>query len=151
MATNLDTKLEPEELYAQITEMVEARRKLANAMLERSQRISELGSYDAYTKEQAVERQGHLKSRYRLMDNDVRQEIMIGQYNYDTRNNPEITYEQWDDANERTGYDIWNTFNFNSRSNLIANMDGMTSKKFNKLMGNTEFAANWWATNVGAD
>ena len=151
MATNLDTKLPPEELYAQITEMVEARRKLANAMLERSQRISELGSYDAYTKEQAVERQGHLKSRYRLMDNDVRQEIMIGQYNYDTRNNPEISYEQWDDANKRTGYDIWNTFNFNSRSNLIANMDGMTSKKFNKLMGNTEFAANWWATNVGAD
>jgi hypothetical protein len=151
MATNLDVKLGQEELYKQIVEMVEARRKLAGAMLERSQRISELGSYDAYKAEQTIERQGHLKSRYRLMNDDVRQEIMIGQYNYDTRNNPEITYEQWDSANERTGYDIWNTFNFNSRASLIANMDGMTSKKFNEIMGNTEFAANWWATNVGAD
>ena len=151
MATNLDVKLGQKELYKQIVEMVEARRKLAGAMLERSQRIAELGSYDAYKAEQTVERQGHLKSRYRLMNNDVRQEIMIGQYNYDTRNNPEITFEQWDDANERTGYDIWNTFNFNSRASLIANMDGMTSKKFNEIMGNTEFAANWWATNVGAD
>ncbi len=151
MATNLDVKLPPEELYKQITEMVEARRKLANAMLERSQRISELGSYDAYKDEQIIERQGHLKSRYRLMTDEVKQEIMIGQYNYDTRNNPEITFDQWSAANKKTGYDIWNRFNFNSRASLIANMDGMTSKKFNEIMGNTEFAANWWATNVGAD
>ena len=151
MATNLDTKLSQKELYEQIVEMVEARQKLATALMNRSQRISELGSYKAYKKEQIIERKGHLMSRYKRMDNDVRQEIMIGQYNYDTRNNPEITFNQWDDANKRTGYDIWNTFNFQSRSTLIANMDGMTSKKFNKIMGNTEFAANWWANNVGAD
>ena len=151
MATNLDVNLPPKELYAQITEMVEARQKLANALLTRSQRIGELGSFKAYKEEQIIERKGHLGSRYKKMNNDVQQEIMIGQYNYDTKNNPEITYKQWESTNKKTGYDIWNTFNFNNRSTLIANMDGMTSKKFNEIMGNTEFAATWWANNIGAD
>jgi hypothetical protein len=48
-----------------------------------------------------------------------------------------------------TGYQIWGYFNFYDRARFIANMDGMTGKEFLEIMGNTDFASDWWKTNEG--
>jgi hypothetical protein len=149
MQTNLDTNLPPEELYKQIVGMVEARQKLAQAMLTRAQRISELGSWEKYKAEQIVERKGHLATRYKVMPSEVQQAIMVGKYKSDTRNHPDITFETWDANNEMTGYEIWSYFNFNDRARFIANMEGMTGKKFLEIMGHTDFASQWWMNNEG--
>jgi len=149
MQTNLDTRLPPEELYKQIVGMVESRQKLAQAMLTRAQRISELGSWEDYKAEQIVERKGHLGTRYKKMPSEVQNAIMVAKYKSDTRDHPEITFDTWDANNAMTGYQIWSYFNFNDRARFIANMDGMTGKNFLEIMGNTDFASQWWQDNEG--
>jgi len=48
-----------------------------------------------------------------------------------------------------TGYEVWSYFNFNDRARFIANMEGMTGKKFLEIMGHTDFASQWWMDNEG--
>ena len=149
MQTNLDTRLPPEELYKQIVGMVESRQKLAQAMLTRAQRISELGSFKAYKAEQIVERKGHLATRYKVMPPEIQKAIIVAKYRYDTKDHPEITFETWEANNKLTGYQIWSNFNFNARANFIANRPDMTGKNFLEIMGNTDFASQWWQDNEG--
>ncbi|MDP6583824.1 MAG: hypothetical protein QF535_04150 [Anaerolineales bacterium] len=149
MQTNLDTRLSPGELYKQIVGMVESRQKLAQEMLKRAQRITELGSWEKYKAEQIVERKGHLATRYKKMPSEVQKAIMVAKYKEDTKDHPDITFETWDANNAMTGYQIWSYFNFNARARFIANMDGMTGKQFLEIMGHTEFADDWWQTNEG--
>jgi hypothetical protein len=149
MQTNLDTRLPPEELYKQIVSMVESRQKLASEMLKRAGRMSELGSWEAYKAEQIIERKGHIATRFKVMPPEVQQAIMVEKYKADTRDHPDITFETWDANNAMTGYQIWGYFNFYDRARFIANMDGMTGKEFLEIMGNTDFASDWWKTNEG--
>ena len=150
MQTNLDTRLSPEELYKQIVAMVESRQKLAQEMLKRAGRMSELGSWEAYKAEQIIERKGHLATRFKVMPPEIQQAIMVAKYKDDTKNHPDITFETWDANNEMTGYQIWSYFNYYARARFIANMDGMTNKQFLEILGHTEFADDWWETNEGA-
>jgi hypothetical protein len=83
------------------------------------------------------------------MPPEIQQAIMVAKYKSDTRDHPEITFETWDANNAMTGYQIWSYFNFNDRARFIANMDGMTGKKFLEIMGNTDFASQWWQDNEG--
>ena len=150
METNLDTRLSPEELYLQITMMVESRQKLAQGLMRRAQQYAELGySQTKFREARVKENQGHLATRYRVMPSDVKQAIIIGKYKSDTKNHPDITFETWDANNEMTGNEIWSYFNFDARARFIANMDGMTGKKFLEIMGHTEFADDWWKENEG--
>ena len=150
MATNLDMNLPPEELYKMITGMVESRTKLANELLNRVSRINQLGSWEKYMAEQVVEQQGHIASRYKKMPTDVKEQLMIQKFRADTVNLPDVTFDMWNTKNEMSGYEIWSYLNFNSRANFIANMDGMTFKKFSSIMGGTEYAIDWWTQTQGA-
>ena len=150
MATNLDMNLPPEELYQMIVGMVESRTKLANELLNRVSRINELGSWEKYMAEQVVEQQGHIASRYKKMPTDVKEQIMIAKWRSDTKNYPEVTFETWNNQNKMSGYEIWSYLNFNDRANFIANMDEMTFKKFSEIMGDTEYAIEWWTKTQGA-
>ena len=150
METNLDTRLSPEELYKQITMMVESRQKLAQGLMRRAQQYAELGySQTKFREARVKENQGHLATRYRVMPSDVQQAIIIGKYKSDTKNHPDITFETWDANNEMAGNEIWSYFNFNDRARFIANMEGMTGKKFLEIMGHTDFASQWWMDNEG--
>ena len=149
MQTNLDTNLSPEELYGQIVGMIESRQKLAEEMLKVSRRITELGSWEKYKAEQIVERKGHLATRYKKMPPEIQKAIIVAKYKYDTKDHPDITFETWEANNELTGYQIWSNFNFNARANFIANRPDMTGKNFLEIMGNTDFASQWWQNNEG--
>ena len=83
------------------------------------------------------------------MPPDIQKAIIVAKYKYDTKDNPDITFETWEANNELTGYQIWSNFNFNARANFIANRPDMTGKKFLEIMGNTDFASQWWQDNEG--
>ena len=156
MATNLNTKLPPKELYGQITAMVEARQKLAQELMARSKRYEELGySAKAFREEQVIEKTGHLATRYNKMSKDVKSEIRATQYQaYTTKAQAQgmqpMAYDDWNsNSNTMTAYDAWSYVNFNDRAKFISQMPDMTGEKYLELMGNTEYALSWWDNNVG--
>ena len=156
MATNLDVNLPPEELYGQIVGMIEARQKLANELLNRSQRYAELGySAKAFREEQVLEKKAHLASRYKAMPDEVKNEIRTTQYQAYQLKVPEgqqeLDFASWNtNENTMSGYDAWSYVNFNDRAKFISNMTDMTGKKFLEIMGNTELSLQWWESNVGS-
>ena len=156
MATNLNTKLPPKELYKQITMMVESRQKLAQELLARTKLYADLGySQKAFREYRVKENTGHLATRYNKMSKEVKAEIRANQYQaYVAKaNKAEIQpmeYDTWDSSsNTMTAYDAWSYVNFNDRARFISQMQGMTGKKYLELMGGTEFALEWWNNNVG--
>lgn len=151
METNLNPLLSPEELYKQITMMVESRQKLAQEMFTRSQRMTELGSWKAYKAEVAMERQGHIKSRYKVMNDEVKQAIRTTQYQvYQQRaGDTAMDFNTWNEQSTMTGYEAWSYLNWHSRAEFIANLPDMTYKKFHGILGGTEFAHKWWEENEG--
>jgi hypothetical protein len=151
MQTNLDTSLPPDQLYGQIKMMIESRQKLAQAMFTRSQRIAELGSWKAYKAEQIIERQGHLKSRYKVMNDEVKQAIRTTQYQvYQQRaGDTAMDFNTWNEQSTMTGYEAWSYLNWHDRAEFIANLPDMTYKKFHGILGGTEFAHKWWEENEG--
>jgi hypothetical protein len=156
MQTNLDTDLSPRELYKQIVEMVESRQKLAQEMYERSRRISELGSWKAYQKEFAMERQGHIKSRYKVMNDDVKKHIRGTQYQVYQSRLPEgvqaMDFATWDKHSDTmSAYEAWSYVNWNDRAAFIADMPGMTYDTYFNILGKTELAQKWWESNEGVN
>ena len=156
MATNLNTDLPPEELYGQIKLMVESRQKLAQGMMERARQYEAVGySEKAFRALRVKENQGHLASRYLKMSKDVKSEIRATQYQAYTAKAQKsgvqpMEYEAWNSSpNTMTAYDAWSYVNFNDRAKFISQMPDMTGKKYLDIMGNTEFALDWWNTNVG--
>ena len=156
MATNLNTKLPPDELYGQIKAMVEARQKMANELLKRVQLYQDLGySQKAFREARVKENQGHLATRYNKMSKDVQAEIRATQYqSYVQKANQQgiqpLTFETWNASpNTMSAYDAWSYINFNDRAKFVSQMPEMTGKKYLDIMGNTEFALEWWNNNVG--
>ena len=156
MATNLNTKLPPKELYKQITMMVESRQKLAQELLARTKLYADLGySQKAFREYRVKENAGHLATRYNKMSKEVKAEIRANQYQaYVAKANEEeiqpMEYDTWNSSpNTMTAYDAWSYINFNDRAKVISQMKGMTGKKYLELMGGTEFALEWWNNNVG--
>ena len=156
MQTNLDTNLSPEQLYKQIVMMIESRQKLAQEMYNRSQRISELGSWTAYKKEFAMERQGHIKSRYKVMNDDVKKHIRATQYEVYRSRLPQdvqaMDFATWDKHSDTmSAYDAWSYINYNDRAAFIADMPGMTYDTYFNILGKTELAQKWWEANEGVN
>ena len=157
MATNLNTQLPPEELYKQIKAMVESRQKLAQELIARTRQYADLGySQKAFREARVKENAGHLATRYNKMSKEVKAEVRATQYesyvNKAQKSGVQpLDYNSWNDSpNTMTAYDAWSYLNFNDRAKFISQIPEMTGKKYQDIMGNTEFALEWWNANVGA-
>ena len=103
-----------------------------------------------------MERQGHIKSRYKVMNDDVKKHIRATQYEvYRSRlpqNVQAMDFATWDkNSDTMSAYEAWSYINYNDRAAFIADMPGMTYDTYFNILGKTELAQKWWEANEGVN